>query len=82
MLKVALIVVFGMVATATALAQPQLRRPDAPRKTPDSKTLNKPSSHGSNSCAAFGPGFVKLDGTDTCVRVGGSISVGAGGRTR
>ena len=34
----------------------------------------------SNSCAAYGPGFVKVEGTDTCVQVGGSISVGAGVR--
>ncbi len=32
-----------------------------------------------NSCAAFGPGFVKLEGTDTCVQIGGSIGIGAGG---
>jgi hypothetical protein len=34
----------------------------------------------SNACAAYGPGFVKVEGTDTCVQVGGSISVGAGVR--
>jgi hypothetical protein len=34
----------------------------------------------SNSCAAYGPGFVKVEGTDTCVQIGGSISVGAGVR--
>jgi hypothetical protein len=32
------------------------------------------------SCAAYGPGFVKIEGTDTCVQIGGSISVGAGVR--
>jgi hypothetical protein len=31
-----------------------------------------------NSCAAFGPGFIKIDGTDTCVKVGGAVSIGAG----
>jgi hypothetical protein len=34
----------------------------------------------SNSCAAYGPGFVKVEGTNTCVQIGGSISVGAGVR--
>jgi hypothetical protein len=33
-----------------------------------------------NSCTAYGAGFVKIAGTNTCVQVGGSISVGAGGR--
>jgi hypothetical protein len=32
----------------------------------------------SNSCAAYGPGFVKVEGTDTCAQVGGLISIGAG----
>ena len=37
-----------------------------------------------NPCAAFGPGFVKVAGSDTCVKVGGTFSVdvrgGAGAR--
>ena len=37
-----------------------------------------------NPCAAFGPGFVKVDGTDTCVKGGGAFRVdvrgGAGSR--
>ena len=28
----------------------------------------------SHACAAYGPGFVAVDGTDTCVKVGGSVS--------
>jgi hypothetical protein len=36
----------------------------------------------SNPCAAFGPGFVQVEGTSTCVKVGGSIDVGVGGGTR
>jgi hypothetical protein len=31
-----------------------------------------------NSCAAYGPGFVKVDGTDTCVKIGGVVGIGAG----
>jgi hypothetical protein len=32
-----------------------------------------------NSCAAYGTGFVKLEGTDTCVKIGGAVSIGVGG---
>jgi Porin subfamily len=32
-----------------------------------------------NSCAEFGAGFVKVEGSDTCVKVGGYVSTGAGG---
>jgi hypothetical protein len=31
-----------------------------------------------NPCAAFGPGFVSLDGSSTCVRLGGGIGAGTG----
>jgi hypothetical protein len=32
------------------------------------------------SCAEYGAGFVRVEGSDSCVRIGGSISVGTGGR--
>ena len=32
-----------------------------------------------NPCAAFGPGFVKVAGSDTCVKVGGAVRVDVGG---
>jgi len=32
-----------------------------------------------NACAAYGPGFAKVDGTDTCVKIGGAVSIGVGG---
>jgi hypothetical protein len=31
-----------------------------------------------NSCAAYGPGFVKVAGSETCVRAGGAVSIEAG----
>lgn len=36
----------------------------------------------SDPCAAFGPGFVRMPGSDTCVKVGGGIGIEAGGRGR
>jgi hypothetical protein len=35
-----------------------------------------------NPCAAFGPGFVKVQGTDTCVKVGGGVDVSGAARSR
>jgi hypothetical protein len=32
-----------------------------------------------NPCAAFGRGFVKVEGTDTCVKVGGAFRVDVSG---
>ncbi|MGX9393007.1 hypothetical protein ACWX0K_18090 [Nitrobacteraceae bacterium UC4446_H13] len=74
MLRTGLIVVFGIVAPSMALAQSDVRLPNAP-----SKSLEKPLTRAPNPCAAFGPGFVKVEGSDTCVRLGGSISIGTSG---
>jgi hypothetical protein len=38
-----------------------------------------PAKSAANPCAAFGPNFVKVAGTDTCVKVGGALSVGVSG---
>jgi hypothetical protein len=40
--------------------------------------LKRPEA-GNTSCAAYGPGFVKVEGTSTCVKTSGSVGVGAGG---
>jgi hypothetical protein len=40
----------------------------------------KPSA--SKSCPEFGPGFVRVEGSSSCVRVGGSIDVGVGAGRR
>ena len=31
------------------------------------------------TCAAYGAGFVRVDGTQTCVKIGGAVSIGVGG---
>ncbi len=42
----------------------------------DAGELNgKTSIRRTNSCAAYGPGFVSVDGADTCVKVGGHVRV-------
>jgi hypothetical protein len=35
-----------------------------------------------NSCAAYGPDYVKVEGTGMCVQISGSVSVGVGGSIR
>jgi hypothetical protein len=35
-----------------------------------------------NPCAAYGPGFVRVQGTDTCVKVGGAFDVSGAARSR
>lgn len=71
--------IFALLCVSSALAEST--RPlklDTPAAIDKSAPLRGKAS--SNSCAAYGPGFVKVEGTDTCVRVGATISVGAGVR--
>jgi len=73
-----------LIVVAMLCISPALAASTRPLKIDTPATTDKPVlSKGkatSNSCAAYGPGFVKIEGTDTCVQVGGSISVGAGVR--
>jgi hypothetical protein len=58
------------VATAQTVGQ----KSDKPSSS--DKLLPLKGSHDSNTCAAYGPGFIKVDGSDTCVKVGGDVSIG------
>jgi Porin subfamily len=73
------LIVVAMLCASTASAEST--RPlklDTPATSDKAAPLKgKTSSH---PCAAYGAGFVKIEGTDTCVQVGGSISIGAGVR--
>ena len=40
------------------------------------RALSSRTTTRSNPCASFGPGFVKVEGSDTCVKLGGGIGVG------
>jgi hypothetical protein len=41
-------------------------------------TAIKPKPPAGNPCAEYGAGFVRVEGSTTCIRVGGGIGVGAG----
>jgi hypothetical protein len=57
---------------AAAKEQPKLKNPAQATQKPEQAT-RKP-------CAGYGPGFVQVEGTHTCVKVGGSVEVGGGSR--
>jgi hypothetical protein len=42
--------------------------------------LKKPAQATQKPCAEYGPGFVQVEGTNTCVKVGGSVEAGGGYR--
>jgi len=81
MRKFLLAIVAAMLPALSALAeQPALPRSESTSK-PGKLLPVRGAPSASNSCAAFGAGFVKIAGTDTCVKVGGAVSIGAGANT-
>jgi len=50
-----------------------------PRKA-ETSLIPRPSA--ASSCAIYGAGFVKVEGSSTCVKIGGSITVESGSRAR
>ncbi|MGL5168967.1 MAG: porin [Afipia sp.] len=65
------------LAPAALAQQPDLRvqrpRPDDSRLKP----IARPRS--TASCAEYGVGYVRVEGTRSCVRLGGAIDVGVAG---
>src|SRR6185437_13830385 len=74
-----ILLVFVMTACSLAMAagDPLASRKPAATATPD-KPL--PVKRSVDACAAYGPDFVKVKGSDTCVKVGGDMSVSVRGR--
>jgi len=66
-----------LIGAATAAAEPP-GRAKSDQATPEARQLPLKRATSGNSCAAYGAGFVKVEGSDTCVKVGGSIGFGVG----
>ena len=57
-------------------SNPVFRNPN--QHATSGKVLPLKGARSANSCAEYGAGFVKVEGTNTCMKVGGAVSVGAG----
>ena len=76
MRKFLLAIVAATLPAMTALAE-QPAFPKSENTAKPGKLLPLKGATSVNSCAAFGPGFVRVQGSDTCVKVGGFVSSGA-----
>jgi hypothetical protein len=63
------------VVVPCAMAQ-TLIQPNPPNKpSPPPSKKSRTTAHHEESCSAFGAGFVKVPGTDACVRIGGWVTM-------
>jgi hypothetical protein len=69
------LLVFALAGSASA-------EPLPPRKPAQTATKPPQRSPQANPCAAYGSDFVRMEGSDTCVKLGGGIGIGAGGSSR
>jgi hypothetical protein len=67
-----------MLTGVAALAAEQSGQQKSGKAAPAGKLLPLKRATSGNSCAAYGAGFVKLEGSDTCIKIGGAVSIGAG----
>lgn len=72
-----LALIIAVLSGSAVLADPANRR-KLDYGTPLDRLPPAKSAAG-NPCAGFGPGFVKVEGIDTCVKVGGAFSVDVSG---
>ena len=66
-----------MLSSVAAVAE-QPRPPKPYTAAPSSKSLPVKRPGSANACAQYGAGFVMIEGTGTCMKIGGAIGVGGG----
>jgi hypothetical protein len=67
----------ALVLFSVSSTPAQQFRDDKPGKP--AKTLPLRPAKAANPCAEYGAGFVRVEGSSTCVKIGGSFGVGVGG---
>jgi hypothetical protein len=69
------VIVLAVLSISAASAQQS--RDGKPNK--QAKSLSpRPAKAAANPCAEYGAGFVRIEGSSTCMKIGGSIGVGVG----
>jgi hypothetical protein len=72
---VPLIVLALLSASAAPAQQSRDGKPDKPAKS----LPLRPAKTAAKPCAEYGAGFVRIEGSSTCIKIGGSFGVGVGG---
>jgi Porin subfamily len=76
-----LVIAFVTLLPAAAVAAEQARIYNTQKsdKTSAGRQFQMKGAGTDHSCAVYGPGFARVDGTQTCVKIGGAVSIGVGG---
>jgi hypothetical protein len=75
-LLLAVAIVALLPVSAAIGEQPRAQKSDKP--VASGKRLPLKGAGNNDSCAAYGAGFAKVEGTSTCMKIGGAIGIGAG----
>jgi hypothetical protein len=70
--------VISLALLSVSSASAQQSRDRKPDKPATSLPL-RPAKTAANPCAEYGGGFVRIEGSSTCIKIGGSLGVGVGG---
>ena len=71
--------VVGLCAASAAVAaSPGLPAAAPTRAGTSAKPVPRAGTVTIDPCSAYGPNFARIAGTDTCVKIGGAVSVEAG----
>ena len=77
-MRKSLLVMIAVVLPAAAAVAEQARPQKSGKAPTPGKVLPLKRSSSANACAEYGAGFVKIEGTNTCIKIGGAVSIGAG----
>jgi hypothetical protein len=77
-MRKSLLVIVAVLFPASATLAEQPRIPRSDKAATSGKVLPLKGARSANSCAEYGAGFVRIEGTNTCMKIGGAISIGAG----
>ncbi|OJY10119.1 MAG: hypothetical protein BGP05_20640 [Rhizobiales bacterium 62-47] len=78
MRRVAMLIAVGALSISAAAAQPTSNLADSKSKPTVSNGTALQKNAPSKSCAEYGPGFIRVEGSTSCMRIGGAVSIGAG----
>jgi hypothetical protein len=68
------VIVLAVLSVSAAPAQHSRGKPEKQAKS----LPLRPAKAAANPCAEYGAGFVRIEGSSTCMKIGGSIGAGVG----